>query len=289
MSINIPRDNRYLPKDTFNIISSIKAINDSQYKDYNFYYLFNLPIIIGRLPEKIRINEEIERFKWDIDFLISIKNRRYNAIDSLKNSGFFSKNFNAKCAWRLIIGLGASHPQETSMTLNHIYGIPYIPGSAIKGVTKHWTVLKFAEKDKKQNGKIEDAIRRVSSALEKGEVLEINVDDIDFVKIIEIFGTQKQAGKVIFMDAYPINNINLKIDIMNVHYPDYYSKRKPPADWQMPNPVKFLTIENTEFSFFLLSKKGDLLNLAVLLLKEALNQHGVGAKVSLGYGIFEDL
>ncbi|MEN3045277.1 MAG: type III-B CRISPR module RAMP protein Cmr6 [Candidatus Hydrothermales bacterium] len=287
MSINFPLGNKYLPRDTFSILSHIKTIHASQYREYNFYYLFNLPQVIGRLPEKIRINEEIEKFRWDRSFLNNIKHRRDEFVNSFKSLGFYVENFSAKCFWRLVIGLGASHPQETSMTLHHIYGIPYIPGSAIKGITRHWAVLKFAERDKKGDEKIEDAINRVSKALERGENLNIEVDGISFKELIEIFGTQKQAGKVIFMDAYPVNNINLKIDIMNVHYQNYYSGKEPPADWQNPNPIKFLTVEKTEFDFILFSKNQTILEKAKKLLKEALKEYGIGAKTSLGYGIFE--
>jgi len=89
------------------------------------------------------------------------------------------------------------------------------------------------------------------------------------------------------MDAYPVEDINLKIDIINPHYPEYYSSSKPPADWQTPNPIKFLTVEKTKFQFVLLSKNQALLDKAYSWLKEALQEFGVGAKTSLGYGIFQ--
>lgn len=174
------------------------------------------------------------------------------------------------------------------MTLHHIYGIPYIPGSAIKGVTRHWAVLKFAEEmSKSENIKFEKAIEKVSKALENGEKLDLKIEDLEFNQLIEIFGTQKQQGKVIFFDAYPVGEIKLKIDIMNPHYPKYYSEGQPPADWQNPVPIKFLTIENTKFSFYLASKTEDdpnknLLNIAEKLLLEALKDYGIGAKTSLG-------
>ncbi|MCS7214516.1 MAG: type III-B CRISPR module RAMP protein Cmr6, partial [Candidatus Calescibacterium sp.] len=115
---------------------------------------------------------------------------------------------------------------------------------------------------------------------------DLEINGIKFSDLIEIFGTQEQAGKVIFMDAYPSGDIKLKIDIMNVHYPDYYSGNKPPADWQNPNPIKFLTVEDTSFTFYLISKDIELLNKAKILLKEALEEQGIGAKTSIGYGIF---
>ena len=38
--------------------------------------------------------------------------------------------------WRLIVGLGNESVYDTSMTLHHVYGIPYIPASAVKGVVR---------------------------------------------------------------------------------------------------------------------------------------------------------
>jgi CRISPR-associated protein Cmr6 len=260
VKINLSQYNKYFPKDTNSVIP--RTINDSDYKNWNFYYIFNLPDVEQRRGElKIRINEQIEKFRWDRTWLEIINKRVRQSIQLLKHKGYYLDDFMAKTSWRLIIGLGAVHPQETSMTLHHVYGIPYIPGSAVKGVTRHWIILsKFDNEEKKAEA------------------------DEKFQKI---FGAQKNQGRVIFMDAYPVGQINLKIDIMNPHYPDYYSKNIPPADWQNPNPIKFLTVENTKFRFYLLSKKGSLLYEAKEWLEEALGEFGIGAKTSLGYGIFE--
>jgi CRISPR-associated protein Cmr6 len=203
------------------------------------------------------------------------------------------EKFEATTSWRLVIGLGASHPQETSMTLHHIYGIPYIPGSAIKGVTRYWAILKFAEEMcKNENLEFEKAIEKVSKALENGEKIDLKVEDLEFNQLIEIFGTQKQQGKVIFFDAYPVGEINLKIDVMNPHYPEYYSKGQAPTDWQNPIPIKFLTVENTKFQFYLAVRgknSNKILEKTKELCLEALKEHGIGAKTSLGYGIFEEI
>jgi CRISPR-associated protein Cmr6 len=292
-NIKIPQ-NIYFNKDFQNSIKKFlgSQIYPQKFKEINFAYLFNLPAISIRGNElKITINEDIENFKWDKDFINSIEIRKKQIIMQLQKEGYHLENFPLSISWRLVIGLGASHPQETSMTLHHIYGIPYIPGSAIKGVTRHWAILKFADNNRKDNEKFEDAIKRIAGALENGNDLNIEVDKITFKDLIEIFGTQKQQGKVIFFDAYPVGEIKLKIDIMNPHYPEYYSKGQPPADWQNPVPIKFLTIENTKFSFYLTSKTEDdpnknLLNIAKKLLLEALKDYGIGAKTSLGYGIF---
>ncbi|WP_353686777.1 type III-B CRISPR module RAMP protein Cmr6 [Thermodesulfovibrio sp. 3462-1] len=234
--------------------------------------------------------KEFERIKND--YVPTLLKRIKKTIkEDFEKNGFVIQDFSLALSWRLVIGLGASHPQETSMTLHHIYGIPYIPGSAIKGVTRHWAVLRFAEElAKKNNLGIEKAIEEVSKKLENGdESLSLFLDTISFQDLIKIFGTQKEEGKVIFFDAYPDENIELKIDIMNPHYPDYYGGDKPPTDWQNPVPIKFLTIEKTKFQFYLASRDKDLLTKAENLLKDALKNFGIGAKTSLGYGVFEEV
>ena len=52
------------------------------------------------------------------------------------------KVLNGEVLWRLVVGLGSTNPRETSMTLSHMYGIPYIPGSALKGAFRHYWMKK---------------------------------------------------------------------------------------------------------------------------------------------------
>ncbi len=47
---------------------------------------------------------------------------------------------NGDALWRLVVGLGSTNPRETSMTLSRMYGIPYIPGSALKGAFRHYWI-----------------------------------------------------------------------------------------------------------------------------------------------------
>lgn len=84
---------------------------------------------------------------------------------------------------------------------------------------------------------------------------------------MEIFGTQTQKGKIIFMDAYP----------------DYYSKSQSQVDWQNLNPIRFLRVENIKFDFFLISKEESLRYKTLTLLKGVLKALGIGAKTSPGY------
>jgi len=115
-----------------------------------------------------------------------------------------------------------------------------------------------------------------------------------------IFGTTAAAGRAVFFDAIPASLPTLELDIMNPHYPKYYSGEEPPTDWQSPVPVYFLTVAaNTEFCFAvgwrvddkerrgILDNEGRRLrDQAQQWLKDGLTQLGAGAKTSTGYGYF---
>jgi CRISPR-associated protein Cmr6 len=270
------------------------VIPKNQFKETNFFYLYNFPVI--EVNYKVMLNESIVNYPWEKDFLTNINKTKQKMMESLKESGYLIEQFDLKLQWRLIVGLGASHPQETSMTLHHIFGIPYIPGSALKGASRHYMIWKFVDENEKKLSSLLDKsnfaelLKELNKALEKEENLTVSVGNISFKDLIHIFGTQNRQGKIIFFDAYPIEEIKLKIDIMNPHYPDYYTKDKPPTDWQNPIPIKFLTVEDTKFRFYLAAKDKDqnLLNHARKILNDALLNYGVGAKTSLGYGLFEE-
>lgn len=277
------KDVFYLPEDTKKIIP--EEIDE----DFNFLLVYNLPEFKGK--REILINEEIEKFNWSTDFLESINNRYKSTIKVLEKRGFKVERFSLKLEWRMVIGLGAPHPQETSMTLHHIYGVPYIPGSALKGVTRHWFVLNCFDSLKLDDLNLINYLEKVFESSNDENLHKVLVKYKDTIKLYKniyknIFGDQKNKGKVYFFDAYPSGKVRLKLDIMNPHYSKYYSGNEPPADWQDPVIIKFLTVERTSFDFCIASKSYQFLNEAKKYLTEALNSYGVGAKTSIGYGHF---
>ena len=187
--------------------------------------------------------------------------------------------FDAKTAQPLIIGLGEPSPYETGITLDFLTGLPIVPGSALKGIARRAAIMKLSGK---------------TDVLPYGEEFEELAKVYDqHEQIVEIFGTQDQKGKVIFMDAYPIEwpNRLFRVDIMNPHYGPYYrnpSKENPPADWYEPKPIPYLTVNtNVTYRFILASRDSDLLGKAKEWLKFALESIGVGAKGNQGYGVFQ--
>jgi len=221
--------------------------------------------------------------------------------------------FRLKTASRLVVGLGDESVYETSVRLLRNYGVPYIPGTALKGLARAYALEKFADenldrlKGKFKTNDFYEIVGRFDKALSNGGKVE-NEDEgkleikatfgknkleVSFQDLVEIFGTTEKSGKVVFFDALPVPNGNLdeplEFDIMNPHYGPYYQNGKAPGDWHDPRPVIFLVVRpGIEFKFAVapLGNKG-LARKTRAILEEALKNHGVGAKTSLGYGRFQ--
>jgi CRISPR type III-B/RAMP module RAMP protein Cmr6 len=179
-----------------------------------------------------------------------------------------AEHFSAKTDRRMVVGLGGETVLETDLTLHYLYGIPFIPGSALKGLTRAYVTGEVAGHKSKKI-------------------------DLDDPEVQRVFGTQKDAGSVIFFDAMPVNGkVELDLDIMNAHYPQYYGQQQLPTNDQDPNPVTFLTVTQTTFMFALAprrpkhAKDADDVKLAMQWLQMALQEYGVGGKTSAGYGFF---
>ncbi len=288
------------------------------------YNLFLNKYTLGKLEKnelKLKIdNLEYVNFGKDRYNLIKVFVERYKSrIKSLKGDYLIEDKI-FKTEYKLIIGLGNTSVYEVSMTLHHIYGIPYIPGQAIKGVLRNYVINAFFDLNEEDRLKI--AKELLNKELKSLEELDKEKDRLKvYKKIAEkkeekasgnelfefVFGSQDKQGNIIFFDAFPDGKIKIDIDIMNNHFPEYYEDKEgkvPPADWQNPRPIKFLVVKDTPFKFFIGIKKGidisnnlkkfgseeqirstdKLLNYILELLKDALEFNGMGAKTSIGYG-----
>lgn len=168
---------------------------------------------------------------------------------------------------RMIVGLGAESILETAITLHRIYGVPMIPGSALKGLASS-AAHRFLARDE---------WRKKTQDNPQGESHKI------------MFGNTTRAGFVTFHDALLVveettpNGLPLDLDVMTVHHAAYYSTGKvPPADWDSPNPISFVTAHGT----YLLALEGpkEWTEAALQILAEALEEDGIGAKTAAGYG-----
>jgi CRISPR-associated protein Cmr6 len=163
-------------------------------------------------------------------------------------------------AWRFLTGLGGKGPLEVGFMFHSLYGLPIIPGSTLKGLTRAYAEL---------------------------------VEKKSEPELARVFGSQSQEGNAVFFDAIPAEPPTFEVDVMNPHYPDYYQGKEPPANWQSPQPVFFLTLGAKSRFFFAVGARdaSDVAKrareLAADWLLLALDQMGVGAKTSAGYGYWK--
>lgn len=250
-----------------------------------------------------------------------IAERHRRSIEALNLS---VSSYDGKIDWRLIIGLGNESVYDTSITLHHVYGIPYIPASAVKGIVRSWIISERFGRDEKE-AIVDNGFCDVFGCPQK-------------IERINSYYNEDRQGKVWFFDAFPLSEPKIEVDIMNPHYGDYYADKKvngnpvPPADYLKPNPITFLTVGEKDkvgnplkFQFIIgikekdndalgagsrllndsnellikVRKKGTnklayasadtrLLNITEAWLKKALEEHGIGAKTAVGYGYMKD-
>lgn len=291
---DVPEDEKwvkeFIPADTREILSKFNIDN--------FYLVANRYLDEFKSKTEFdrgRIFKKLERLAQKIldnnETIRKFIERNNNLAESLEESGYLKKSFELTNDYRLVFGLGGANVLETNMFLHHIYGIPYIPGSALKGVAKAWAVEILRKKLGVENyEEIESLLE--SDKLDPKDINDRYLQEINTYRVI--FGTQQKVGKVNFLDAYPCGKINLKIDIMTPHFKEYYKEMEKeenlnnwPTDYDEPNPIPFLVLEGVSFKFILYGEDSYYLNTASTLLKSGLKNLGIGAKTMVGYGYFE--
>ena len=170
----------------------------------------------------------------------------------------------------LAVGLGNESVTEVGLTLHQTYGVPYIPGSAIKGVCLR-------------------AIRKLSDLSEK-----------ERENARALFGSTNSAGYLTFYDAWLVPTGEGKNpyqrDTVTVHHPDYYKKTGAfPTDFDDPIPVPFVSVKpGVGFYFAIGIPESDTpeatkqwRTFVEKILHYALTEIGLGGKTNAGYGWFK--
>lgn len=187
----------------------------------------------------------------------SIK-RYIQLVEALGGKLLYFKNISS-----FVVGMGNTHPIENGFTWHYNLGLPYIPGSSIKGLVRAWA----RSWDNNDNDEL----------------------------LYNLLGAEKEqdskSGEVIFFDALPLQPVRLEPDIMTVHYSTYYKEGVAPGDWENPIPIPFLTVSpNQYFILGIATRKTENKESLFIIerwLSEAFNLSGIGAKTSVGYGLFE--
>jgi CRISPR-associated protein Cmr6 len=176
----------------------------------------------------------------------------------------------ARALGRLVIGLGAKGVLEAGLRVEPTWGVPILPGTALKGLAAAAAHYLVGGGDwAKPQGWPRSAASSPPSSFE------------------HLFGTRDSAGLVCFHDAWwvPFDScLPFAPDVMTVHHGDYYQKDNPPAptDFDTPVPVAFMTVTGR----YLVALEGEehWCRSAEKLLEMGLRLLGIGAKTSSGYG-----
>jgi len=176
--------------------------------------------------------------------------------------------FTATAASPIAVGLGNESVLEVGLTVHRTYGVPIIPGSALKGLCRRGALRLKGE------GKLADEQFRV------------------------LFGYSDESGRasagyIVFWDAWydpeSVQGKPFHRDTITVHHADYYTSRGQayPTDFDDPNPVPFLVVRpGARFLFALQAPDDGWGAFAQNLLQWCLQYLGVGAKTNAGYGYF---
>ncbi len=228
---------------------------------------------------------------------------------------------------RLIVNAAGGVMENAGMCLDRFSGVPYIPGSAVKGCARRMAIqlLKEAETPEAEpdnKGKKEELLLKIALIFGWGDQdwSDNPADKSDFAyacgdkwpevkktareRIAEKFGGKNSsqfAGCVCFLPSYPFKlaNPDLELDVITCHHQKYYSGdlQYPVAyDTENPVPVVFPAVAaGNVFTFAVIKnthaasfdKDGTLLNQARQWLKQGLETFGLGGKTAAGYGWFD--
>lgn len=189
---------------------------------------------------------------------------------------------------RLLVGHGNASATEVGLTVNHTWGVPVIPGSAMKGLCAHYLAATYGSMDPRFKGPAWDEKRR-----------RVTTPPGTYYR--DLFGApdvadDASAGLVTFHDALYVpgsaaDDKPFGVDVLTVHQRSYYGQDggKPgdrwPNDYDSPNPVGFLTVrKGTKLLLAVSAPDPEWTKLALDVLEEAIGNWGVGAKTSAGYG-----
>lgn len=200
-------------------------------------------------------------------------------------------------------GLGNEHPLENGFAFLNPYGLPYLPGSGIKGVLRQ-AARELASGDwGESHGWGQEKIHLLGQT-------ELSVIDVLFGRESADGDSEHVRGALSFWDAIPqIPGDSLAVDIMTPHQSHYYQQKTErksgssasPHDSGAPNPISFLTLPpKTAFTFHVAC---DTIRLELLApdlahdsrwqallgaaFEHAFEWLGFGAKTAVGYGAMQ--
>ncbi len=173
--------------------------------------------------------------------------------------------FTVKCPWRIRVG-GHRGPESILLPAFDALGMPYIPASTLRGVARTQAIREIVAAEKIKWSAAEQKIA-------------------PYFGSIEADNEKDCAGKVVFLDAYPLPSKTggLSMDMANNIW-KWDENRQPKYE---SNPNVFLSLQESSFLIGLRLASNcqdkEVLNKIKKWLIKGL-QAGVGSQINTGYG-----
>lgn len=153
-----------------------------------------------------------------------------------------------------VVHLASQGPLELGLALHHVYGFPILPATSLKGLSR------------------------------------ASAGDSDAADVDEVYGKQEHVASLAVLDGLPVA-FAIQPDVMTPHFGGWYQGKRAPDDTEGPVPIPFLSIApGAVFEVALVSRNGTqavaLLDRFEEDLRRGLDERGLGAKTSAGYGVF---
>lgn len=214
-------------------------------------------------------------------------------------------------------GLGNEHPLENGFAFLNPYGLPYLPGSGVKGVLRQ-AARELASGDWGGAPGWRGDDEKPFSVVIQNKTVALSVCDVLFGRESRDGDSEHVRGVLSFWDVIPKiapedpkqpEQISLAVEIMTPHQSHYYQQRVEPKSGNsatphesgQPNPISFLTVPpGSDFTFHLvcdlprlrrlapeLARDDQWKNLITAAFEHAFAWLGFGAKTAVGYGAME--
>jgi CRISPR-associated protein Cmr6 len=212
-------------------------------------------------------------------------------------------------------GLGNEHPLENGFAFLNPYGLPYLPGSGVKGVLRQAA----RELARGEWGETRGWSEEKPYTLQVGKArIALSMIDVLFGMESGAGDTEHLRGALSFWDVIPqVEGDSLLVEVMTPHQSHYYQARRErksgdsvtPHDSGQPNPICFLTVPpGSRFAFHVACDAAHLARLTQQrdtgapdllgagthwqILLQAAFAHafewlGFGAKTAVGYGAMQ--
>ncbi len=190
---------------------------------------------------------------------------------------------------RFMVGTGGSTGWETGLAPLFPFGIPWVPGSTLKGALRNRMTLDIAEELDRWSSSPEGGDETTKSEIlhlvldllglvepaKGGGLDELDLSDLKEILsaprlsplredikgkiklLASLFGTKKLKGSLICIGGFPVSEGPImEVDVVNPHYSAYYrsppDNPTPPGDWSDPSPFFYPVVRRgVKFRFLL--------------------------------------